>query len=110
MSRLWASRTRTSSGVQQPIRSVGCRSARFGWLTQIDIPEPLTIQNLIATAISLFRALFNETTEELYVKTNDFGLEWPVEVLPDVWEMQEVQGFLRTVEFHARPQGEGNVT
>ena len=44
------------------------------------------------------------------MKTDDFGLEWPVEVLPDVWEMPEVQGFLRTVEFHARVRGEGSMT
>ena len=44
------------------------------------------------------------------MKTDDFGLEWPVEVLPDVWEMPEVQGFLRSVEIHIRMQGEGTMT
>jgi len=63
----------------------------------------------MATATSLFRDRFDETTE-MYIKTNDFGLEWPVEVLPDVWEMPEVHGFLRSVEIHTRMHGEGNMT
>ena len=67
------------------------------------------IQNLMITAASLFRTRFDET-EEMYVKTNDFGLECPVEVLPDVWEMPEVQGFLRRVEIHIRTRGEGDMT
>jgi len=46
----------------------------------------------------------------MYVKTNDFGLEWPVEVLPDVWEMPELHGFLTSVEIHTRMHGEGNLT
>lgn len=40
----------------------------------------------------------------------DFGLEWPVEVLPDIWEMPEVHGFLRTVEIHTRLRTDGSVT
>jgi hypothetical protein len=48
--------------------------------------------------------------EEMYVMTNDFGLEWPVEVLPDVWEMPEVRGFLRSVEIYTRVREEGNMT
>lgn len=64
----------------------------------------------MTTATSLFRARFDETTEEIYVKTNDFGLEWPVEILPDVWGMPEVHGFLRSVEIHTRMRGEGNMT
>lgn len=48
--------------------------------------------------------------EEMYVKTNDFGLEWPVEVLPDVWEIPEVHGFVRSVEIHTRLRGEGDMT
>ena len=61
-------------------------------------------------ATCLFRARFDETSDEMYVKTNDFGLELPVEVLPDVWEMPEVHGFLRSVEIHTRIRGEGNMT
>ena len=64
----------------------------------------------MATATSLFRGRFDEAAEEMYVKTNDFGLEWPVEVLPDVWEMPEVHKFLKSVEIHTRMRGEGNMT
>ena len=64
----------------------------------------------MTTAASLLRARFDETEEEMYVKTDDFGLEWPVEVLPDVWEMPEVQTFLRSVEIHTRMRGEGSMT
>jgi len=64
----------------------------------------------MTTAVSLFRARFDEAAEEMYVKTNDFGLELPAEVLPDVWEMPEVHGFLRSVEIHTRMRGEGNMT
>ena len=64
----------------------------------------------MTTAASLFRTRFDETAEEMYVKTDDFGLEWPVEVLPDVWEMPEAQEFLRTVEIHTRMHGEGDMT
>ena len=46
----------------------------------------------------------------MFVKTNDFGLEWPVEVLPDVWEVPEVHGFLKSVEIYTRMRGEGNMT
>ena len=63
----------------------------------------------MATAASLFRGRFDEAADEMYIKTNDFGLEWPVEVLPDVWEMPEVHGFLRSVEIHTRMRGEGNI-
>ena len=68
------------------------------------------MQNLMTTAASLFRVRFDEMAEEMYVKTNDFGLEWPVEVLPSVWEIPEVHGFIRTVEIHTRVRGEGNMT
>lgn len=64
----------------------------------------------MTTAVSLLRTRFDETEEEIYVKTNDFGLEWAVEVLPDVWEMPEVHGFLRSVEIHTRIRGEGDMT
>jgi len=64
----------------------------------------------MTTAASLFRARFDETAEEMYVKTNDFGLDLPAEVLPDVWEMPEVHGFLRSVEIHTRMHGEGSMT
>ena len=64
----------------------------------------------MTTAASLFRVRFDEATEEMYVKTNDFGLNLPVEVLPDVWEMPEVHEFLKSVEIHTRMRGEGNVT
>ena len=68
------------------------------------------MQNLMAAAAPLFRARFDEAAEEMYVMTNDFGLEWPVEVLPDVWEMPEVRGFLRSVEIYTRVREEGNMT
>lgn len=67
------------------------------------------IQNLMTTAAALFRTRFDEA-EEMYIKTNDFGLELPVEVLPDAWEMSEVREFLKTVEIHTRIRGEGEIT
>ncbi|KAF9783981.1 hypothetical protein BJ322DRAFT_1067937 [Thelephora terrestris] len=72
------------------------------------VRRPPTYQDLITTAASLFRTMFDETAEELYIKTKDFGLEMPVEVFPDIWEMPEVQAFLRTVEFHIRTREEGS--
>ena len=46
----------------------------------------------------------------MFVKTNDFGLGSPVEILPEVWEVLVDHGFLKSVEIHTRMRGEGNMT
>jgi len=55
----------------------------------------LTIQNLTITAASLLRV----RREEVYVnlKTNNFGLGWPVVALPDILEVPKVRGMWKFI-------------